>query len=78
MSGVRAQVAIKLFGNDLTELRQIANQIAHTITPVTGVTDVQVEKQVLVPQLLIKVNREALKEIWLTSRKSSSRPRNIL
>ncbi|MBL0246626.1 MAG: efflux RND transporter permease subunit [Sphingobacteriales bacterium] len=69
MSGVRAQVAIKLFGNDLTELRQIANQIAHTITPVTGVTDVQVEKQVLVPQLLIKVNREALKRYGLQAGK---------
>lgn len=60
LSGVRAQVAIKLYGNDLTDLRSNANQISETIKTIPGVVDVQIEKQVMVPQLLIKVNRDAL------------------
>ena len=61
LSGVRAQVAIKLFGNDLTELRQYANTIGEQLEAVEGVVDVQVERQVLIPQLTIKVDREAVK-----------------
>ncbi len=69
LSGVRAQVAIKLFGNDLTELRTQANLIASVIKPVEGIVDVQVERQVMVPQLLIKVNREALQRYGLQAGK---------
>jgi HME family heavy-metal exporter len=60
LSGVRAQVAIKLFGNDLTDLRTNAGKIKETISQIEGVVDVQIEKQVLVPQLVIKIKRDAL------------------
>ncbi|MDQ3142806.1 MAG: efflux RND transporter permease subunit [Bacteroidota bacterium] len=69
LSGVRAQVAIKLFGNDLTELRMHAQRISNEIKSVDGIVDVQVERQVLVPQLLIKVNRQALQRYGLQSGK---------
>jgi Cu/Ag efflux pump CusA len=69
LSGVRAQVAIKLFGNDLTDLRAQANQIASVIKTVPGVVDVQVERQVMVPQLLIKVDRQALQRYGLQAGK---------
>lgn len=60
LSGVRAQVAIKIFGEDLKSLRSLAGQVKETVEKIPGAVDVQVERQVLVPQLTIKMNREAL------------------
>ena len=50
LSGVRAQLAIKVFGEDLAELRGLAGQIKAIAEKVPGAVDVQVERQVLVPQ----------------------------
>jgi HME family heavy-metal exporter len=69
LSGVRAQVAIKIFGNDLNELRSNATQLSKIISDVPGVVDVQVEAQVMVPQLKIKINRDALKQYGLQAGK---------
>jgi len=69
LSGVRAQVAIKIYGNDLNELRSNANQLSTIISDVPGVVDVQVEAQVLVAQLKIKINRGALKQYGLQAGK---------
>ena len=60
LSGVRAQVAIKVFGEDLAELRGLAGQIKEVAESVPGAVDVQVERQVLVPQLTIRLDRAAL------------------
>jgi CzcA family heavy metal efflux pump len=60
MSGVRAQVAVKLYGNNLQVLRSTAQEIASVMEEVNGAVDIQVERQTMVPQLLIKVNRESL------------------
>jgi CzcA family heavy metal efflux pump len=69
LSGVRAQVAIKLYGNDLSLLRSSSTDIKNTIEGIDGVVDVQVEKQVMVPELLIRIDREALKRYGLQSGK---------
>lgn len=69
LSGVRAQVAIKIFGNDLAELRQDALKAQTIIQTIPGVVDAQVEKQVLVPQLQIKINRKALQRYGLQAGK---------
>ncbi|MBN8836204.1 MAG: efflux RND transporter permease subunit [Sphingobacteriia bacterium] len=65
LSGVRAQIAIKIFGNDLGELRSNANRLKDIISAVPGAVDVQVEKQVLVPQLSIKIDRNAVQRYGL-------------
>lgn len=56
-SGVRAQIAVKLFGDDLATLRAKAEEIKNVMLTVEGATDVQVEKQVLIPQVRFNVNR---------------------
>ena len=60
LSGVRAQVAVKIFGNDLADLRSNAAQLKDIVSTIPGVVDLQVEKQVLVPQLKIKIDRAAI------------------
>ncbi|MBC6605416.1 efflux RND transporter permease subunit [Hymenobacter sp. BT188] len=65
LSGVRAQVAIKVFGNDLLELRRYANEVRDVAATVPGVVDLQVEKQVQVPQLLIRPREDAIRALGL-------------
>ncbi len=56
-SGVRANIAVKLFGGDLGTLRAKAEEIRNVMNTVEGATDVQIEKQVLIPQIRFNVNR---------------------
>jgi Cu/Ag efflux pump CusA len=58
MSGVRAQIAVKVFGPDLQELRMAAQDIQQKISEVPGVVDLQIEPQVEVSQVRLKVNHE--------------------
>ena len=57
LSGVNAQVALKLFGPDLDTLRQKAEELRTVISEIAGAADLQVEQQVQVEQLQIKVKR---------------------
>ncbi len=56
LSGVRAEVALKIFGDDLTALRATAESLRGRLMNIPGLTDLQVEKQVLIPQLEIRVD----------------------
>lgn len=58
LSGVRAQIAIKIFGADLALLRMKAAEIQRTIEGVPGLVDLQIEKQVLIPQVKIQILRD--------------------
>ena len=58
LSGVRAQVAVKIFGDDLGELRRLGKAARDAMQGVDGVKDLQIEQQVLIPQIAIQVNRE--------------------
>ncbi len=58
MSGVRAQIAVKVFGNDLRELRDASQDIYTAMSQVPGVVDLQLEPQVEVTQVRLQVRRE--------------------
>ena len=55
-SGVRAQVVLKIFGPELSELRRLAEEVRAALDGLPGVVDLQIEKQVLIPQVRIRVN----------------------
>jgi heavy-metal exporter, HME family len=53
LSGIQAQIVIKFFGDDLDILRTLAEALRARLQPVPGLVDLQVEKQVLIPQLKV-------------------------
>jgi heavy-metal exporter, HME family len=57
-SGVRAQVVLKIFGDDLETLRRLAETARERLARVPGLVDLQIEKQVMIPQLRIQVDYE--------------------
>jgi CzcA family heavy metal efflux pump len=61
LSGVRAQIAVKVFGENLEMLRNAADEIERAIKPIQGVVDLQTEKQVMMPQIRVQVNRDKAK-----------------
>jgi CzcA family heavy metal efflux pump len=60
LSGTRANIAIKVFGNDLNRLFSLSNEIKSNIQVVDGLVDLSVEQQVEIPQIQIKAKREML------------------
>jgi len=56
LSGVRAEIALKIFGDDLDALRAAAEAMRTRLADIPGLADLQVEKQVLIPQLEIRVD----------------------
>ena len=58
LSGVRAQIAVKIFGSDLATLRAKAAEIKKSIEGTPGLVDLQIEQQVLIPQVKIQLMRE--------------------
>jgi HME family heavy-metal exporter len=56
LSGVRAQIAIKLFGDDLDTLRAQGERLQQALATVDGVADLNMEKQVLAPQIKVYVD----------------------
>ena len=60
LSGTRANIAIKLFGTDLSKMFSLANQIDLNIKDIEGLVDISVEQQIEIPQLQIKAKRNML------------------
>ncbi|HYM99320.1 MAG TPA: efflux RND transporter permease subunit, partial [Aestuariivirgaceae bacterium] len=56
LSGVRAEIALKIVGDDLDTLRNTAEDVKRRLEMIPGLKDLQVEKQVRIPQLEIRVD----------------------
>ena len=66
LSGVKAQVGIKVYGEDLGVLRSKAKELAGVMSQVEGVRGLMVEPQIEIPQIQIKLNRDSIKQLGLT------------
>ena len=60
LEGVRAELAIKLFGDDLEILKAKADEIVRAISAVRGAVDIQADQVTGSPQLMIRVDRQAI------------------
>lgn len=65
LTGTKADLAIKLFGEDMAVLEDYAAQIAGVIREISGSADVQTDQVTGAPQLRITVNREAISRYGL-------------
>ncbi|MDW5441519.1 efflux RND transporter permease subunit [Polaromonas sp. SM01] len=59
LSGVRSQIAIKIFGEDLDTLRGQAEVLRARLAAIPGVADLEIEKQVLAPQIKVRIDYAA-------------------
>ncbi|MFN5870208.1 MAG: efflux RND transporter permease subunit [Akkermansiaceae bacterium] len=57
LSGVSAKIAVKIHGPDLTTLRRLGTQVKEAGQTISGLTDVNLEAQVPIPQIRMEVNR---------------------
>ena len=65
LSGVRAQIALKIYGDDTDTLRGLAEQMRQQLGTVTGLVDLTVEKQVLIPQITVRLDQRRLAQAGL-------------
>lgn len=66
LSGTKANIAIKVFGNDLNKLFQLGTQIKSAVGGIEGIADLNVEQQIERPQLQIKPKRDMLAKYGIT------------
>ncbi|MBJ2164382.1 efflux RND transporter permease subunit [Acidovorax sp. IB03] len=65
LSGVRAQIALKVFGDDTDALRGLAEQLRGRLAGIPGLVDLTVEKQVLIPQITVRIDPRKLAQTGL-------------
>jgi cobalt-zinc-cadmium resistance protein CzcA len=65
LSGVRAQLAIKLFGDDLDTLVALSAQIQGVVAEIPGARDVQTEQTVGQPQVVVNIDRHAVARLGI-------------
>jgi cobalt-zinc-cadmium resistance protein CzcA len=66
ISGVRSDVGVKIFGDDLDQLLQVGGQVQNVLQGVKGAADVKTEQVAGLPVLTIKINRSALSRLGLS------------
>ena len=65
LSGVRAQIALKIYGDDYDTLRSLAADLETLLKRIPGITDLQTEKQVRIPQLQVQIDYDKAKRYGL-------------
>ena len=71
LSGTRANIAVKIFGEDLSTLRNLARQVEEVMGGIPGVVDLSAEQQVEVPQVRVEFRRDALARFGLNISETS-------
>jgi cobalt-zinc-cadmium resistance protein CzcA len=66
VSGVKADIGIKIFGEDLKELKARADEVADTVRSIPGAEDVEVEQVDEVPVLQIEIDRDAISRVGIS------------
>lgn len=66
LSGTRANIAIKIFGDDLQRLFELGKSVENNIKSIEGIADVAVDQQVEVPQIRITPKRQLLAAYGMT------------
>jgi CzcA family heavy metal efflux pump len=66
LSGVRAQIAVKIYGDDTDTLRGLAEQMRTGLSSVPGLVDLTVEKQVLIPQIAVRLDQRKVAQAGLS------------
>jgi cobalt-zinc-cadmium resistance protein CzcA len=66
ISGVRQDIAVKIYGEDLNELADLSKEVARLVTTVKGATDLYVEEVTGLPQIVVKVDRDAIARYGLS------------
>lgn len=61
LTGAPAQIVIKIFGEDMPTLRNLASRLEGELASITGLVDISTERQTLIPQIQVKLNPEKAK-----------------
>ncbi|GAB3832582.1 efflux RND transporter permease subunit [Pontibacter rugosus] len=67
LSGTRANIAMKIFGPELSKMFSISKQVEQQAKTVEGLVDVSVEQQIEIPQIQIKARRDMLAKYGITT-----------
>ncbi|MFZ2656671.1 MAG: CusA/CzcA family heavy metal efflux RND transporter [Victivallales bacterium] len=68
IAGIRSDIGIKIFGDDLTELRRLAEEVQAVLVTIRGVNEVNVEQVSGQPVLQVKVNPQAIERFGVSTR----------
>lgn len=78
LSGTRSNVAVKIFGDDLQTLRDLAQQVERAVRDVPGVVDLAPEQQADIPTLTVRFRRDALARHGLSPGETAQALRTVL
>ncbi len=66
LTGASASIVVRIYGDDMQQLREHAQRVKNAIADIAGVSDLKVEPQVLVPQLDVRLKLESAEQFGLT------------